>query len=76
MLKSYERDDEFDFISTDVYSWHVDRSPVGTDTFYALIMVQQAILFQIIRWCKDSDSGSPEKLKELYDGPESEFEDF
>lgn len=35
LLKYYERDDEFDFISTDVYSWHVDRSPVGTDTFFA-----------------------------------------
>ena len=33
LLKRYERDDEFDFISTDVYSWHVDRSPIGTDTF-------------------------------------------
>ncbi|MFP3836139.1 DUF1826 domain-containing protein, partial [Chryseobacterium sp. SIMBA_028] len=33
LLKNYERDDEFDFISTDVYSYHVDRSPIGTDTF-------------------------------------------
>lgn len=33
LLKNYERDDEFDFISTDVYSFHVDRSPIGTDTF-------------------------------------------
>lgn len=33
LLKCYERDDEFDFISTDVYSYHVDRSPIATDTF-------------------------------------------
>ena len=33
LLKCYERDDEFDFISTDVYSFHVDRSPIATDTF-------------------------------------------
>lgn len=33
LLKCYERDDEFDFISTDVYSYHVDRSPIETDTF-------------------------------------------
>lgn len=33
LLKSYDRDDEFDFISTDVYSFHVDRSPVLTDTY-------------------------------------------
>lgn len=33
LLKCYERDDEFSFISTDVYSFHVDRSPVAADTF-------------------------------------------
>ena len=26
LLKCYARDDEFDFISTDVYSYHVDRN--------------------------------------------------
>ncbi|HIC8808354.1 TPA: DUF1826 domain-containing protein [Elizabethkingia anophelis] len=77
LLKLYERDDEFDFISTDVYSWHVDRSPVGTDTFLCTYdgaasdivsnnQVMQKILIPEVR----------EKLKELYDGPESEFEDF
>ncbi|AMR43095.1 MULTISPECIES: hypothetical protein [Elizabethkingia] len=77
LLKRYERDDEFDFISTDVYSWHVDRSPVGTDTFLCTYdgaasdivsnnQVMQKILIPEVR----------EKLKELYDGPESEFEDF
>jgi hypothetical protein len=33
LLKCYERDDELDFISTDVYSFHIDRSPIETDTF-------------------------------------------
>ncbi|WP_028121580.1 hypothetical protein [Epilithonimonas tenax] len=33
LLKNYERDDELDFISTDVYSYHVDRSPIDTSTF-------------------------------------------
>ncbi|MEG0652981.1 MAG: DUF1826 domain-containing protein, partial [Acinetobacter sp.] len=28
LLKSYERDEELDFISTDVYSFHIDRSPI------------------------------------------------
>ncbi|MCY0977681.1 DUF1826 domain-containing protein [Chryseobacterium wangxinyae] len=32
LLKNYERDLEFDFISTDVYSFHVDRSPIPTST--------------------------------------------
>lgn len=77
LLKHYERDEEFDFISTDVYSWHVDRSPVGTDTFLCTYYgaasdiipndeVLQKIVIPEIR----------EKLKELHDGPEAEFEDF
>ncbi|WP_447637858.1 DUF1826 domain-containing protein [Flavobacterium microcysteis] len=77
LLKYYERDDEFDFISTDVYSWHVDRSPIATDTFLCTYhgaasdiipndQVIQKILIPEVR----------EKLKELHDGTESEFEDF
>ena len=38
LLKCYERDEEFDFISTDVYSYHVDRSPVATDTFFVYLL--------------------------------------
>ncbi|MFG4002257.1 DUF1826 domain-containing protein [Flavobacterium aquidurense] len=77
LLKCYERDDEFDFISTDVYSFHVDRSPIATDTFLctyhgaasdiiANTQAEQKILIPEIR----------AKLKELHDGPEEEFEDF
>jgi hypothetical protein len=77
LLKNYERDDEFDFISTDVYSFHVDRSPIGTDTFLCTYygassdiisndQVEQKILIPEVR----------EKLKELHDGPEAEFETF
>ncbi|CAC9974580.1 DUF1826 domain-containing protein [Flavobacterium panici] len=77
LLKCYERDDEFDFISTDVYSFHVDRSPIATDTFLctyhgavsdivANSQAEQKILIPEIR----------EKLKELHDGPAEEFEDF
>lgn len=77
LLKCYERDDEFDFISTDVYSFHVDRSPVATDTFLCTYhgaasdivsnaQAEQKILIPEIRT----------KLKELHDGPAEEFEDF
>ncbi|UOU97018.1 hypothetical protein MUU74_10985 [Chryseobacterium daecheongense] len=77
LLKCYERDEEFDFISTDVYSYHVDRSPIGTDTFLCTYhgaasdiisndQVVQKILIPEIR----------EKLKELHHGPEEEFEAF
>lgn len=77
LLKCYERDDEFDFIATDVYSYHVDRSPIATDTFLCTYYgatsdiisnaeVRQKILIPEIR----------EKLNQLYDGPEEEFDNF
>jgi hypothetical protein len=77
LLKCYERDDEFDFISTDVYSYHVDRSPIATDTFLctyhgatsdiiANTQADQKILIPEIR----------EKLAALHNGPEEELEDF
>lgn len=77
LLKSYERDEELNFISTDVYSYHIDRSPIETDTFLCTYhgpasdilphdQVEQKILIPEIR----------EKLKKLHDGPEAEFEAF
>lgn len=77
LLKCYERDDEFDFISTDVYSFHVDRSPIATDTFLCTYhgaasdiisnsQAEQKILIPEIR----------AKLKELHNGTEQEFENF
>ncbi|SHM89156.1 DUF1826 domain-containing protein [Flavobacterium saccharophilum] len=77
LLKCYERDDEFDFISTDVYSFHVDRSPITTDTFLCTYygaasdivsnsQAEQKILIPEIR----------AKLKELHNGPSDEFESF
>lgn len=77
LLKCYECDDEFDFISTDVYSYHVDRSPVATDTFLCtyygaasdIIPNDQAVQKILIPEVRN-------KLQELHDGPEEEFEDF
>lgn len=75
VIKSYERDDFF--FPTDVYSWHVDRSPIATATFLCTYhgapsdiiandQVEQKILIPEIR----------EQLYEIYDGPASGFEDF
>lgn len=33
LIKYYDRDDEDTFFPTDVYSFHVDRSPIPSDTF-------------------------------------------
>lgn len=77
LLKSYERDEEFDFISTDVYSYHVDRSPVGTDTFLCtyhgtssdILPNDQAIQKILIPEIR-------ERLKKLHNSQEGKFETF
>ena len=33
VINCYDQDDTYPFFPTDVYSFHVDRSPVPTDTF-------------------------------------------
>lgn len=79
LIQNYERDDELDFISTDVYSFHVDRSPIPTDTFLCTYhgaaseilpnhQVEQKISIPEIR----------QKLKELYEGvdTDTDFETF
>lgn len=49
LLKHYERDEELDFISTDVYSFHVDRSLLKPTHSYVLITVRLATLCRMIR---------------------------
>lgn len=77
VIKCYDRDDDFSFISTDVYSFHVDRSPIPVDTFLCTYygdasdivpnsQVVQKILVPEIR----------AELKKLYDGAEDGFESF
>ena len=77
LLKCYQRDDELDFISTDVYSFHVDRSPVEADTYLCTYHgtasdilpnreVQQKILIPEIR----------QKLRNLFEGSDLGFEEF
>lgn len=77
LLKCYERDEEFDFISTDVYSFHVDRSPIATDTFLCtyygasseIISNAQAVQKVLIPEIRN-------KLSTLHNGSSNEFEDF
>lgn len=77
LLKCYERDDVFDFISTDVYSYHVDRSPVATNTF---LCTYHGAASEIIANDQADQKvlipGIREKLAALYDGPVETFEDF
>lgn len=77
LIKKYEHDEELAFFPRDVYSFHVDRSPVPTHTFLCTYygeaselvaneQVEQKILIPEIR----------EELKKMYDGPEAGFETF
>lgn len=77
IIKNYDRDDDFPFFPTDVYSFHVDRSPIATDTFLCTYygapseilpndQCVQKVLVPEIR----------AELKKLYDGPEDGFEEF
>ena len=77
LIKCYERDDNYPFFSTDVYSFHVDRSPVPVDTFLCtyygepseILPNSQAIQKVLVPEIRD-------ELKNLYDGPDEGFESF
>ncbi len=77
IIKYYEEDTSLPFFPTDVYSYHVDRSPVATDTFLCtyfgspseLIPNEQAIQKITIPEIR-------EKLLTLFKGKPTEFETF
>ncbi len=77
VIRCYERDDSYPFFPTDVYSFHVDRSPIPTDTFLCTyygepseilpnLQAQQKVLVPEIR----------AELKKLYGGADEGFESF
>ena len=77
VIKCYERDEACPFFPTDVYSFHVDRSPVPTDTFLCTYygesseilpnaQAQQKVLVPEIR----------AELKKIYGGAAEGFESF
>jgi hypothetical protein len=77
VIEYYEKDDAFPFFPTDVYSFHVDSSPIPTDTFLCTYygeaseilpnpQAQQKILIPEIR----------EQLYQLYGGANEGFEEF
>ena len=77
LIMNYHRDDSCPFFPTDVYSFHVDRSPVPTDTFLCTYFgassdillneqAEQKILVPEIR----------KELRKLYDGEEEGFDSF
>jgi len=77
LIKYYERDDSYPFFPTDVYSFHVDRSPIPVDTFLCTYYGEsseilpnaqgtQKVLIPDIR----------DELKKIYHGADEDFESF
>jgi len=77
VIQYYDRDDSYPFFPTDVYSFHIDRSPIATDTFLCTYhgessdilpnaQAEQKVLIPEIR----------NELKKLYGGADEGFESF
>ncbi|MCE9538195.1 MAG: hypothetical protein K8R85_03130 [Bacteroidetes bacterium] len=77
VISYYDRDDTYPFFSTDIYSFHVDRSPIPVDTFLCTYHGESSeilpnsqgkkkVLIPEIR----------DKLKKLYCGADEGFESF
>ncbi|MBI1835847.1 MAG: hypothetical protein HYR91_01130 [Flavobacteriia bacterium] len=77
IIKSYDRDETNPFFPTDVYSFHVDQSPIPIDTFLCtyygesseILPNSQAIQKILIPEIRD-------KLKKTYQGITEGFESF
>ena len=77
VIKCYDRDDAYPFFPTDVYSFHVDRSPIPTDTFLCTYYGDPSDILPNSEAIQKI--GIPEirdELKKLYAGPDEEFESF
>src|ERR1700712_1788692 len=77
LIRCYERDDDYPFFPTDVYSFHVDRSPVPSDTFLCTYHAESSDLLSNAE--AEQKVLVPEirdELKKLYRGADEGFESF
>lgn len=77
LISHYERDDAYSFFPTDVYSYHVDRSPIATDTFLCTYYGEPSDILPNSQ--SEKKVLVPEirsELKKLYAGNEDGFESF
>jgi hypothetical protein len=77
LIKYYERDESQAFFPTDVYSFHVDRSPVPTDTFLCTYFGEASELLPNAQ--AEQKIRVPEireALKKQYAVADAEFESF
>lgn len=77
LIKNYERDDVFPFLPTDVYSYHVDKSPIATDTYLCTYSGEASDILPNEQATKKTLIPEIRKeLKKLYDGHDAGFEAF
>lgn len=77
VIKHYDRDNADSFFPTDVYSFHVDRSPIATDTFLCTYYGEPSeILPNALSEKKVLVPEIRSELKKLYGEDESGFESF
>lgn len=77
LIRCYERDDDYPFFPTDVYSYHVDRSPVPTDTFLCTYYGEPSdILPNALAIQKVLVPEIREELKKRYGAADEGFESF
>ncbi len=77
LIKYYDRDDAFPFFPTDVYSFHVDRSPIPTDTFLCTYYGESSeIIPNLQATQKVLIPEICDELKKIYNGEDDSFEAF
>ena len=77
LIKCYDRDDSYPFFPTDVYSYHVDRSPIEVDTFLCTYLGESSEILANAQ--AQQKINIPEircELKKLDDGESESFESF
>lgn len=77
VINHYDRDDTYPFFPTDVYSFHVDRSPIPTDTFLCTYYGEPSEILPNSKGKKKVHIPEiRDELKKLYDGADEDFESF
>lgn len=77
VIRHYDRDESYPFFPTDVYSFHVDRSPIPTDTFLCTYYGEPSELLPNAQGRqKVLIPEMRDELKKLYGGPDEGFESF
>ena len=77
VIKHYDRDEAGSFFPTDVYSFHIDRSPIPTDTFLCTYYGEPSEILPNVQGKKKVlNSEIRDELKKLYGEAEEGFESF